>query len=258
MRAGDADILAGQFSPIIENAAARSPVVLVCEHASAQMPAPWAGLGLTDAQSRAHIAWDIGALGLARALADLMDACLIHAPVSRLIYDCNRAPDMAGAMPAKSEIYDIPGNANLTANERALRTKAVYLPWANGLHNLIAERIAQNRRPIVLTIHSFTPVYHGQNRKVEFGIIHDADPSLARAIYTCAKAQTQLDTQLNAPYSAADDVTHTLRLHATPYGLQNAMLEIRNDLITAPDEQLAMAQRLAPVLRAAIAGGAAP
>ena len=45
-----------------------------------------------------------------------------------------------------------------------------------------------------------------------------------------------------------DDVTHTLRLHATPYSLPNAMLEVRNDLIATADAQQAMAETLAPVL----------
>lgn len=252
MRAAHTDTAQMAYEPIIENAAAGSPVLLVCEHASNAMPAPWGDLGLSADQARAHIAWDIGALGLARGLAALLDATLIHAPVSRLIYDCNRAPDMNGAMPARSEVYDIAGNAAITPAQRLARTRAVYLPWAAGLHGLIASRIAQQRRPIILTIHSFTPLYHGAQRSVEFGIIHDADPSLAHAIHASAVAQTDLNTQLNAPYSAADDVTHTLRLHATPYGLQNAMLEIRNDLIATPAAQSAMAARLAPVLSAAL------
>ena len=107
-------------------------------------------------------------------------------------------------------------------------------------------------RPVIITIHSFTPVWHGVPRAVEFGVIHDADPRLARAILVQAQARTDLEAQLNAPYSAADDVTHTLRLHATPYGLPNAMLEIRNDLISTPEAEVAMAERLAPVIAAAV------
>ncbi|MGL6211410.1 MAG: N-formylglutamate amidohydrolase, partial [Paracoccaceae bacterium] len=127
------------------------------------------------------------------------------------------------------------------------RTDAVYLPFHGALHALIAGRIAGGLRPVIVTVHSFTPVYFGQPRAVEFGVIHDADPSLAHAI-VAASAGTGLKTQLNAPYSAADDVTHVLRLHATPYGLLNAMLEVRNDLIADIAAQEAMAERLAPVI----------
>ena len=100
---------------------------------------------------------------------------------------------------------------------------------------------------MVVTIHSFTPVYFGKPRRVEFGVIHDADPPLP-ARSTRRHATTQLRGRLNAPYSAADDVTHTLRVMATPYGLPNAMLEIRNDLIATAAAEDAMAEILAPVL----------
>ena len=236
------------FLPVIENDAARSQIILVCEHASNHIPDQWGNLGLTEDQRRAHIAWDPGALGLARGLSQRLDAVLIHAPVSRLVYDCNRAPDMPGAMPLRSEIHDIPGNAAISGAERLARTGAVYLPFHNGLHGLIARRIALGLRPVVVTIHSFTPVYFGRMRTVEFGVIHDADPAYAVAIHRAAQHSTNLVTELNAPYSAADDVTHTLRVVATPYGLPNAMLEIRNDLIATPEAEQTMAETLAPVL----------
>lgn len=237
-----------QFLPVVEREQGRGQIVLVCEHASNVVPEAWRSLGLSQAQLDAHIAWDPGALGLARGLSRRLDATLIHATVSRLVYDCNRAPDMHGAMPTRSEVHDIPGNAAISPEERLARTEAVYLPFQNGLHNLLAERIALGRRPVVVTIHSFTPVYFGKPRAVEFGVIHDADPAYALALVHAAQQSTQLVTELNAPYSAADDVTHTLRVAATPYGLQNAMLEIRNDLIATAGAQEAMAELLAPVL----------
>lgn len=236
-----------KFQPVIENPAARGRVVLVCEHASNHIPPEWGDLGLTADQRRAHIAWDPGALGLARGLMRRLDAVLIHAPVSRLVYDCNRAPDMPGAMPARSEVHDIPGNAGITPDERRRRTEAVYLPWHDALHGLILRRLALGLQPVVVTVHSFTPIYHGKPRAVEFGIINDADPALPQAIHRAAQT-TRLRAELNQPYSAADDVTHTLRVIATPYGLPNAMLEVRNDLIADAAAEEAMADILAPVI----------
>ncbi len=243
-----ADRQAERFAPVIENEAAQGRVVLVCEHASKVIPAAWGDLGLEPAARAAHIAWDPGALAVARGLAARLKAVLIHAPVSRLVYDCNRAPDMAGAMPAQSEVFAIPGNAAITPQDRLARVEAIYLPWVEGLHGLIARRIALGLRPVVVTVHSFTPVYNGKQRRVEFGVIHDADAHFAVAVQSAATRLTRLNTQLNAPYSAADDVTHTLRLQATPYGLPNVMLEIRNDLIATAAQQAAMADQLAQVL----------
>ncbi|SDW57192.1 N-formylglutamate amidohydrolase [Roseicitreum antarcticum] len=227
-------------------------LILVCEHASNRFAAPWGELGLTEAERQAHIAWDPGALGLARGLAARLGAMLIHAPLSRLIVDCNRAPDHPGAMPARSEVYDIPGNAAIGAQARQDRIAAIYTPFHATLHDAVARQLARGLRPALISVHSFTPVFHGKRRTLEFGVIHDADPTLAQAIVAGADAMTTLRSALNAPYSAADDVTHTLRLHATPYGLPSAMLEVRNDLIATPATQDVMARTLAPVLAHAL------
>ena len=133
----------GLFQPVIETCEADRDVILVCEHACNAFPAPWGDLGLSGAERQAHIAWDPGALGLMRGLARRLGATTVHATVSRLIYDCNRAPDMAGAMPARSEIHDIPGNTAITPEDRAARTAAVYVPFHDGLHALLMDRIAR-------------------------------------------------------------------------------------------------------------------
>lgn len=239
------------FPATIENAEAAGRIVFVCEHASKHIPAAWGNLGLSDSAQVAHIAWDPGALALARGLARRLGSCLVHAPVSRLVYDLNRPPDQPGAMPARSEIFDIPGNAAISAQERAARTRAIYVPFHDALHIELARRIALGLGPVMVTIHSFTPVFHGKPRAVEFGVIHDADDRLAREIV--AHAPEGLMTRMNEPYSAADGVTHTLRLQAGPYRLPNAMLEVRNDLIATAEQAEAMADRLAPCLTAALA-----
>ncbi len=226
-------------------------VVICCEHASNGFPAPWGRLGLSAEAARAHIAWDPGALGLAQALAKQLDAPLVHANVSRLIYDLNRPPQSRGAMAAQSEVFEVPGNAGLDGEARRARTEAVYVPFHAELRALLARRAATGPLPVLITVHSFTPVWHGRPRMVEFGIIHDADPRLAQAVLAYAPAG--LDARLNEPYSAVDEVTHTLALHATPMGFLSVMLELRNDLIASADAQEAMAARLAPSLTAAIA-----
>ncbi|WP_371930786.1 N-formylglutamate amidohydrolase [Paracoccus spongiarum] len=236
----------------IEGADAAGPAVLVCEHASNALPKDWGDPGIDAAQQQSHVAWDPGALDLARGLARLLDAPLIFGRVSRLIYDLNRPPHSPAAMPDRSELHDIPGNRDLAPALRRRRTDEIYLPFHAALAAMLAHRLAIGQMPVLITVHSFTPVYFGRPRAVEFGVIHDRDDRLARAI---AAAATGLETRLNAPYSAADGVAHTLALHATPMGLRHAMLELRNDLL-AGGAGAAMAQRLAPVLRAAIGDAA--
>ena len=101
-------------------------------------------------------------------------------------------------------------------------------------------RMALGLQPVVITIHSFTPVYFGKPREVEIGILHDTDSRLADAMLTGAEGAS-LTVNRNDPYGPEDGVTHTLRLHALPDGLLNVMIEIRNDLITNEGEQAAIA-----------------
>lgn len=237
----------------IENASAAGPVLLVCEHASNRFPERWGDLGLSDAERRAHIAWDPGALPVAQHVSHLLDAPLVRSHVSRLIYDCNRAPDHPSAMAQTSETYQIAANCGLTDDQRLERTREIYLPFHAAVEEMIARMMSRGQRPVLVTIHSFTPVWHGVAREVELGIIHDADPALALAMLAQARQSTALDCRLNAPYSAADDVTHTLKLHANPYGLRNVMLEVRNDLIATAARQEAVALFLASVIAGAMA-----
>jgi len=223
----------------------RSRIVVVCEHARAFIPADLYGLGLSADARRSHVAWDPGALGVAQAMSDRLDAVLVSSTVSRLVYDCNRPPDAPDAMPAKSEAYEIPGNADLGAAERAARTERYYEPFRQAL----AHQIARRGDVVLITIHSFTPTYHGQKRDVEIGILHDADSRLADAMLD---RSSPYDTRRNQPYGPENGVTHTLKEHALPGGHLNVMLEIRSDLIATPAQQARMAELLDGWLSAAL------
>lgn len=225
-----------------------APWLIVCEHASHRFPERWGALGLSEDGQRAHVAWDPGALGVAQALAARLGAVLVAAQVSRLVYDLNRPPDAVGAMPERSEIWEIPGNAGLGPAERLARTQAIYVPFHARLAAELAAMLARGVRPALVTVHSFTPVWFGEPRATELGFIHDADPAFAAEVCAAAGPATGLRAELNAPYSAADGVTHTLKLHATPHGLEHVMIEIRNDLIADAGRQQAMADRLAQAL----------
>ncbi|MFN7003057.1 MAG: N-formylglutamate amidohydrolase [Roseinatronobacter sp.] len=229
-------------------------LILICEHASNHVAPPW--IGADTALLASHAASDLGALGLAQALGAALAQAghrieLIHAPLSRLIYDLNRSPDRIDACPAKTEIHDVPMNQGLQAADRLARMEALYLPFHNLVRARVARALALGSRPAIVTVHSYTPIWHGRARDVEFGVIHDDLPALAQAILAHAEG-LGLKVALNQPYSAADHVTHTLRLHALPYGLDNAMLEIRNDLLASPAQQTEMATRLAPVISRAV------
>ncbi len=225
-----------------------SEVVLVCEHASHHIPAGFAGLGLSQIDRKSHAVWDPGALAVAEALSLHLDAPLVAGQVSRLIYDCNRPPEALDAMPARSELIEVPGNRDLTAAERAARTQTYYHPF----HDALSQALAGKTDPVLVTIHSFTPIYHGKPRAVEIGVLHDADTRLADALLACGPAHSAHQIERNMPYGPQNGVTHTLKEHALPQTRPNVMLEIRNDLIATQNAQAKMAKMIAGWLTAAL------
>lgn len=242
--------LPGGTSPAcLVHPAGSGPILLICEHASNRIPKEFDGLGLSDSAKESHVAWDPGAYAVAQHLTALLDAQLVVSTVSRLVYDCNRPPEAPGAMPAVSELFDIPGNVELSTDERAGRTHLYYHPF----RDLLAETIAAAPAPVLVTIHSFTGTYRQIHRDVELGILHDSDSQLADHMLALAPAHTNLNVQRNQPYGPEHGVTHTLKEHGIRNGLCNVMLEIRNDLIDTESKQREMAQMLASLLQASLA-----
>ncbi|MFB9951747.1 N-formylglutamate amidohydrolase [Rhizobium puerariae] len=237
----------------VENAAGAGEVLLVCEHASRRLPERYGNLGLPDEALASHIAWDPGALAVARLMSRSLDAALVHQRFSRLVYDCNRPPESPSAMPGVSEVFRIPGNENLSPAEKSRRTTALYLPFHARIREEIAERRARGQRTVLVTVHSFTPVYFGRQRPVEIGILHDRDSRLADRMLEAAGGTHLYRVERNEPYGPADGVTHTLEVHALPAGLLNVMIEIRNDLIADETGQGVVADFLAGLLREGLA-----
>lgn len=245
-----ASLLAGEEGPVETiNPAGASPYVLVCEHASNRLPKSVNGLGLPPEALNLHIAYDIGAEGTARLLSRLLDAPLLLQRYCRLVYDCNRPPESDGAMPETSELTAIPGNKDLSADDKLARVHEIYRPFHNAVAEMLDARACAGRKSILVSIHSFTRVYKGKERAVELGILYDRDASIAGKL---VKAFPNVDARLNEPYGPKDGVLHTINLHAAPRGLKSAMLEIRNDLIANERGQNEWAQRLSlPLIMAA-------
>lgn len=229
----------------------RGPVLIVCEHASNHIPPRFADLGLPGALLNSHIAWDPGAQAVARHLSSAFDAPLVAGALSRLLFDCNRPPEAPDAIPTQSEGHIIPGNQNLSSADRAARVRNIHDPFRDTLSSALTRFQAA---PVIVTVHSFTPVYLGVTRDAQIGLIHDSDDRLARAMLTCAADHTDLTVALNDPYGPEDGVTHTLWTYALPDQLFNIMLEIRNDLIADAAAQATIARMLNDWIAAACAG----
>lgn len=251
---GSMQLLAGDEAPTVANVnpEGAGDVLLVCEHASLTLPRALGTLGLGPEALVAHIAWDPGALAVARLMSRSLDAHLIHQNYSRLAYDCNRPPESDDAMPALSEIYKIPGNQDIPTDERDARIAEIYTPFKAALEKTIAARKAAGRKTVLVTVHSFTPIYKGNHRSVEIGILHDSDSRIADIMLEEGGRRGGYDIRRNEPYGPADGVTHTLKLHGLENGLANVMIEVRNDLIANEAGQEVVASFLVDLLKPAL------
>ena len=209
--------------------------VFTCDHASAALPPAAAGLGLPAVAFTRHIALDLGAAELARALAERFAAPLVLAPFSRLYIDCNRRLDDSTSVPEVSDGTPIPGNLGLTPTARAERARLAFHPY----HAAVAAACtAVPGRVVLVAVHSFTPAMsHGGLRPWQVGVLWDRDARLASALLLALRATRRPPAGAwcvgdNQPYSGRHPAKYTVERHGEAYGRHHVGLEVRQDLLT--------------------------
>ncbi|MEH7829574.1 N-formylglutamate amidohydrolase [Gemmobacter denitrificans] len=226
--------------------------LVTCDHASNRVPDTMiGGLGIAAEDMERHIAYDVGAAGVAQALGVALDSPVICSDFSRLVIDPNRGEDDPTLV---MRLYDgtiIPANRHLPEAEIEHRLQTLYRPYHAALACLAA------RRPdtVILAIHSFTPCLRGREpRPWHVGVLYShLDDRLSRPLIARLRAEPDLCIGDNQPYSGhlpGDAVDR----HALQTGRHNTLIELRNDLIGTADEQQAWAARLAPILTEVLSG----
>ncbi len=226
---------------------ASSRMILLCDHASNAIPAGYDDLGLNGAQRERHIAYDIGAAALTRALAATLRATAILTRYSRLLIDPNRGEHDPTLIMRLSDGAIIPGNQNVDAQERETRLARFYRPYHRAIEREIEARLAAGAPPVLVSLHSFTPEWRGRSRPWHVGILWDKDPRLAMPMIEALCAEPGLCVGDNQPYSGRLK-GDTLHRHGTRRGLAHALIEVRQDLIAGSEGQQDWAARLAGVL----------
>jgi len=247
MGAAQPERLAPSDSVRVTNRRGSSPWVIVCDHASNFVPPQYGTLGLQTADLDRHIAWDPGASAVAERMAERLDAVLVQSRVSRLVIDCNRSFDAPDLIAALSETIEIPGNRDLSADERARRIAFVHQPFHDAIDDVIRVRLRDGRPTWLVSVHSFTPVYRGVPRPWQIGIIHDDDVRLSGPLIAVLEGLGGVTVGDNQPYSPTDRVYYTLERHARSRGLPCVMIEIRNDEISEERGQLLWGDRLGDI-----------
>jgi predicted N-formylglutamate amidohydrolase len=225
-----------------------SDFVLAADHAGRLIPRGLGDLGLDEVERGRHIAWDIGIAGVTERLAVLLDAASVLQTYSRLVIDCNRAPDHPTSIPPVSELTPIPGNQGLSAADRAARKAAIFDPYHAAITRLLDARKTAGRRTILVAMHSFTPVFKGVARKVEVGVLYHHETRLSRIMLDVLRGEGDIAVGANEPYAITDDSDYTVPVHGEGRGLEHVEIEIRQDLIADTTGQAAWAKPMARLL----------
>jgi predicted N-formylglutamate amidohydrolase len=229
-----------------------SDFLLTADHAGKAIPRRLGDLGVSAADLERHIAWDIGIAGVTERLSAALDATAALQTYSRLVIDCNRDPSWPSAMPAISEYTAIPGNANLTEAGRDARATEIFRPYHDRIAALLDARTAAGRRTVLVAMHSFTPVFKGEPRTIEVGVLYFRRTKLAMIMLDLLRGEGDLTVGENAPYALAEDSDYSIPFHGERRGLEHVEIEIRQDLIATPEGQAAWADRFARLLTAAL------
>jgi predicted N-formylglutamate amidohydrolase len=237
----------GRSLVVAENPEGRGSFVILCDHASNRIPEAYQSFGFAEEALQTHIAWDPGALAVARLLSAKLDAPLFWPDASRLIVDCNRAADAPSLIVTESEGRPVPANRGLDEEERSRRLANIHAPYHAAIDTCLARRVADGRATALIAIHSYTPVYFGKARPWQIGILFDDNRRLADLLIRELRTDPALNVGINQPYSPADGVYYTLSRHAGPRGLPAVMIEIRNDEIGDEAGERSWADRLARI-----------
>jgi predicted N-formylglutamate amidohydrolase len=221
---------------------------LTCDHYGRLVPQGLGDLGLPSSEMERHIAWDIGIAGVAEQLSVALDAHLVAQRYSRLVIDCNRPPDAPSSIPLISEATMIPGNDGLTREAADARRQLFFEPYHRRIAEIIDGRLRAGVPTVLISLHSFTPVYAGIARPWHIGTLYQRDTRLPPLLLKLLREEPDLVVGDNEPYAVSDATDYTIPVHGEARGLPNTGIEIRQDLIADGPGQTRWAERLTRIL----------
>ena len=227
-------VLLGSKDPApfsIVNADSSSNLLFTSDHNGSAIPTKLKNLGVPLNELRRHVAYDIGIDAVAHALSARFNATLIAANYSRLVIDCNRHPGSAGSIPSVSDNTVVPGNKNLSDDDIKSTEDEIFDAYHSSVGNRISIMRSENKNPILISLHSFTPVIGGQFRPWEIGILFKDDERLSAPLINKLREQKDLNIGDNKPYSGSEPAGYTVDHHVEPLSLPSVAVEFRQDLI---------------------------
>ncbi len=244
-------LLAADDAPpfeVINGIQADSPILIVCDHASSFVPEALNGLGIDPRYFQQHIGFDIGAAGVSRCMAKNMGVTAVLGGFSRLVLDPNRYLTAHDSIPSISDGVVIPGNESLSAADRMLRVEELFIPYHMAINRAVSNIRSYFCMPLVLSVHSYTPIFQGFERPWEIGVLWEGDDGVAALLIEYLRDNSDYHVGENEPYHACNPVGYTVKTHAESNHYPSVLVEIRQDLIEDEAGQLAFAGLLAGAL----------
>ncbi len=242
---------------VIEAGGAAPRYVLIVDHASNAMPAHMAGLGLAQEDRTRHIAWDIGAAQVASLLSARLDAPAFLAGYSRLIIDCNRPLGVPTSIPTVSDRTTVPANQAVDAAEAAARADAFFWPYHNAVAATLDRLMEAGEVPVLVAVHSFTPVMDGFARPWQLGLLWEHDGRLVAPLRAaCEALRPGICVGDNEPYAIRGPSDYSIPVHGQARGLPHIEIELRQDLIESDAGAAEWAHLVGDALERVYAAGA--
>ena len=219
----------------IENLTSVQNLLVTVEHAGNEIPDDLGDLGLSPEDRLRHISYDIGIKGVALRLSSLTSFRCILSRYSRLVVDLNRPKESPECIREESDGTKIPGNINLTLEEKVERLKKYHSPF----HDLITRTLNEIKPKVLLSLHSFTPKLNEENkiRPWHCGVLYDTSLSLGKSCIDFLQQKESLIVGDNQPYRIEKDGDYTIPKHGDDRHIPAILIEIRQDLIEAKSGQ---------------------
>ncbi len=170
-----------------------------------------------------HRGYDIGALKIAKHLAEAFSAPLFYNEITRLLIDFNRS------IGRKNQFSEF--SRRLPKAEKNQLIESYYLPYRQNIEQTIRPLL-----PVIhLSVHSFTPCLKGKVRDVDIGLLYDPKKPTEKKL-ACRWKQNipkNYRVRMNKPYlGISDGLIPELRKQFASPGYTGLELEVNQGILS--------------------------
>lgn len=204
-------------------------LLITCEHGGNLIPQRWRSCFKGAEQAlNSHRGYDPGALELAQEIQKAFQTPFIFSTTSRLVVELNRSLHHPNLFSKWTK--------DLSIEQKDVILEEFYFPYRKQVEKVISQSV-----PVLhISVHSFTPVLDGENRKAEIGLLYDPqrkqEKFYAAALKKALKntLSSEMRIRSNYPYlGKADGLTTYLRKRWSDSAYSGIELEVNQKLVNS-------------------------